>query len=476
MKKRTIIGIMFFFILFAFLANTWAGSDQDLEQIKKAIKEKGAKWEAKETSISRLSPDERKKLLGSFRPESPIMEVTESLSGVQLPDSFDWRDYNGYDWTTSIKNQTSCGNCWAYAACGILEAKVKIVLNEPGIHTTSMDLSEMFLTSCSGRGCDLGWDQTSTLNFIKSNGVPDQACFPSSYPPLPYCADTCDSKYLRTIYLQDWERRFLGTVDSNDINTIKDKMMNYGPVSVHLDVYSDFYNYGEGIYEHTYGDYEAGHAVSLVGWGVSGVDSFWIGKNSWGSDWGLDGWFKIRMARSGVGIDQDIWYITSVDSASIPRISVTSPVDGDKWMVETSHTLKWLSPYFSGDVKIEYSTDGGSNWDIITGSTLDDGSYSWMSIPDAPTSNGKIKMSDASDGIPWVLSEGAFYIITLGDVNADGGVGIADVVYLVNYIWRSGPEPYIMEAADVNCNWFVNEADVVFLVNYLFRSGPEPDC
>ncbi len=473
MKSKTIITMAISLILFAFLATTWAGTDQDLQEIRKAIKEKGAKWEAGDNWVFRLSKEERKNLMGDLPVKYLPAKIPQPLSGLSLPDSFDWRSYNGYNWTTSIKNQLTCGNCWAHASCGALETVVKITLNEPNLSNTSIDLSELYMTSCSGRGCELGWDQSSSLQFIKVNGVPDQVCFPGNLPPAP-CGDTCSNKYNRSIFIEDWYYYGSGvSVDSNDVNAIKDRIYNHGPVTVHFLVYEDFGGYQSGVYEHTWGDPEDWHAVSMVGW--NDVDSCWICKNSWGPDWGDDGWFRIRMIHAGVHIEEECWYMT-VDSASIPRITVTSPVDGDKWMMGTQHDIKWISPYFSGYVRIDYSTNGGSDWDNITESTLDDGSFNWVNIPDIPSSNCKLKISDASDGIPWVLSRGAFFIVTLGDVNADGGVGIADVVYLVNYVLRSGPEPYIMETGDVNCDWLVNMNDIVFLVNYILRSGPKPEC
>jgi len=72
-----------------------------------------------------------------------------------------------------------------------------------------------------------------------------------------------------------------------------------------------------------------------------------------------------------------------------------------------------------------------------------------------------------------------------GDANGDGEVGLADVVYEINYIFRGGPEPIPLEAGDVNCDGIDNSADVVYKINHLFRGGPPlcdpnddgvPDC
>jgi hypothetical protein len=63
-----------------------------------------------------------------------------------------------------------------------------------------------------------------------------------------------------------------------------------------------------------------------------------------------------------------------------------------------------------------------------------------------------------------------------GDANGDGAVDPADVVYLINYLFRSGSPPDPLEAGDANCDGVVDPADVVYLLNYLFRDGPAPSC
>lgn len=67
--------------------------------------------------------------------------------------------------------------------------------------------------------------------------------------------------------------------------------------------------------------------------------------------------------------------------------------------------------------------------------------------------------------------------VNRGDVNVPGGDGIinsADVVFLLNYLYKHGPEPCPMEAGDVTCDGVINSADVVFLLNYLYKGGPPP--
>lgn len=61
-----------------------------------------------------------------------------------------------------------------------------------------------------------------------------------------------------------------------------------------------------------------------------------------------------------------------------------------------------------------------------------------------------------------------------GDANGDSLVMVADVVFLINYLYRGGPEPCICEAADCNGNAVIDIGDLVFLINYLFRDGDSP--
>ncbi len=62
-----------------------------------------------------------------------------------------------------------------------------------------------------------------------------------------------------------------------------------------------------------------------------------------------------------------------------------------------------------------------------------------------------------------------------GDVNVNGTITSADIIYLVGYVFKSGPTPLPCEASgDVNCSENVTSADIIYLVNHVFRSGPLP--
>jgi len=439
----------------------------ELEEIQKAIKEKEAKWIAGETSVSRMTPEEKKRLLGDLPAEKPKDLVSAPLSGAVLPDTFDWRDYQGYNWMTSIKNQGSCGNCWAMAACGALEATTKITMNEPN---KPLDFSEMFLTWCTGRGCELGWDQSSTLNYIKNNGVPDDNCLTQWGTA---CSDSCPDRYIRSVFISSW-----GYDDFPDVETIKDRIMTYGPVTVHFEVFQDFDYYHSGVYKHVWGEYRGWHAVILVGWNQQ--DTCWIAKNSWGTDWGEagggqpGGWFRVRMMDNGVHIDEGDWYMIP-DTASVHELIVKSPNGGEAWVAEEWYSANWLSPYFAGNINIEYSTNGGTSWNSINPNAYNDGDESWL-LPDLVSKHCRIRVSDYVDGDPSDISNGDFIITKRGDVNKNGSIELADVISLANYVLKGAPVPNPIILADVNCDGLYNLSDVITLANYVLKGTSIAGC
>ena len=81
--------------------------------------------------------------------------------------------------------------------------------------------------------------------------------------------------------------------------------MSKGPISVTFDVYEDFMVYKSGVYQHKTGHLLGGHAVKMLGWGVENGTIFWLCANSWNSEWGSNGFFKILRGRNECGIEDD---------------------------------------------------------------------------------------------------------------------------------------------------------------------------
>lgn len=88
--------------------------------------------------------------------------------------------------------------------------------------------------------------------------------------------------------------------------------MTNGPVEGAFTVFEDFINYKSGVYQHVEGRLLGGHAIKILGWGVEGDTPYWLVANSWNSDWGDGGFFKIRRGTDECGIENQI-------TAGIPR-------------------------------------------------------------------------------------------------------------------------------------------------------------
>ena len=61
-----------------------------------------------------------------------------------------------------------------------------------------------------------------------------------------------------------------------------------------------------------------------------------------------------------------------------------------------------------------------------------------------------------------------------GDVTKDGTVDVNDVIYLLNYLYKSGPVPDPLRLGDLTEDCLVDVGDIIFLINYLYKSGPPP--
>jgi len=116
---------------------------------------------------------------------------------------------------------------------------------------------------------------------------------------------------------------------------------------------------------------------------------------------GTDGsWFDLGSA----GYEHDVAIrVRGVDAL----LNVTSPNGGEDWELESEQEISWQYMGLVLNVKIEYSTDGGISWMNIVSSTPNDGDYSWA-VPSTPSANCVLKVSDASDGIPWDMSNASF--------------------------------------------------------------------
>ena len=260
-----------------------AHADPDeLEAIRQAIHESGARWTAAETSISRLPPHLRPPT-NAQPPRAPaeVFTATPTWGAYSFADQdrFSWRD-NGGDFTTPPKSQGSCGACWAFATHGVIEAQYNIEARDP---RWNPDLSEQSMLSCSDGDCG-GWSSEEAVEYLLEWGTVTEECMPYEGDALLACFEVCDE------YEDPWT--ITGVVWC-DIATYSIKaLLEQGPLVAHMLTYDDLDYYEGGVYEHVWGEIGGGHVVNIVGW--DDADGAWIAKNSWGTDWGEDGYFRIK--------------------------------------------------------------------------------------------------------------------------------------------------------------------------------------
>lgn len=269
--------------------HTAAGqSDQlaaKLGTIQDAIRLRNARWSAGETPLSDLTPEEMAGYLGALDPpagaKSARPEVNADVNPLSLPAAFDWRNKDGGNFVTAVRNQSGCGSCWAFATTAALEAKALITLNRPG---ESFDLSEQTMVSCSGAGsCGGGYLNLAT-DYLESTGLPLEHCYPYESSNGD-CAAACPN------WRQSAYKMLPAASVPQTVADLKNAVVQFGPIPVAMRVYSDFQSYRGGIYSYASGGYLGGHAVLIVGY--DNAEGSFIAKNSWSDGWGEAGFFRI---------------------------------------------------------------------------------------------------------------------------------------------------------------------------------------
>ena len=277
---------------------------EKISRINARIKQKGLKWKAGQTSLSKMWFEEKRKLLGSGEVASlqgaeyyvgGVYEtkpgrgtvVRAAPSGSGVIEDFDWRDRHGanrpgspyYDgdpsgsgWITPVKDQGTCGSCWAFAAVGSIEALVNIYFNQQ----IDLDLSEQDLLSCSGAGDCVSGHVGDAFSYIRDYGVVDEACFPYSVQEGA-CENKCTTP--GEIIFADYDS--VAYMGGNDDDLIKERLIHGGPGAFLI--------------------FSWNHYVTLVGYGKDPADgrTVWYFKSSWGDQWGDGGYGSIKCGQNG---------------------------------------------------------------------------------------------------------------------------------------------------------------------------------
>ena len=195
---------------------------------------------------------------------------------------------------TPSKNQINGGNCWAFATIAALESAILKASGE------EIDLSEENMKNIAALYSTYGWNMETNQGGYDNMGLGYLVSWigPVFDSQDPYKGNTVLSPLLDAVmHVQNIE--FLKRTSVNDLNSIKKAIRDYGGVysSIYMMAY---YNPQAGAYVQCYrGNLPGDHAVELVGWddnfyipGAPGRGA-WIAKNSWGEDWGSNGYFYV---------------------------------------------------------------------------------------------------------------------------------------------------------------------------------------
>ena len=232
---------------------------------------------------------------------STVAEAVRTRARIPstYPPTFDWRNVSGKTFITPIRDQGNCGACVAFGCVAAVEAAVLIKNQSPD---QDFDLSEAHLFYChpnvpSNVSCESGWYPDAALTSLLNPGVVDESCYP--YTPGDQPCRVC----------QDWQNRVTKITRWQKLSShadMKSWISKRGPTVTCFSVYDDFFHYKSGVYHHVSGSLAGGHCVCCVGYDDNAQN--WICKNSWGTAWGENGFFRIQYGQ--VGIDSLMWAIS----------------------------------------------------------------------------------------------------------------------------------------------------------------------
>ncbi|KAJ3606993.1 hypothetical protein NHX12_026508 [Muraenolepis orangiensis] len=315
-------------LLLSALSVTWAKPRPPLlsPQMIDVINKSNTTWKAGQ-NFQNVDMSYVKGLCGTLLNGPRLPPLMHSFDGLRLPPSFDPRLQWPYcPSLQQIRDQGGCGSCWAFGAAEAISDRMCIqTKGKVSVEISAEDL----LTCCDGcgMGC-MGGYPSAAWSFWTEKGLvtgglygskvgcrpysiaPCQHHVNGSRPPCtegatPKCVKQCIDGY-PVPYLKDKNIGKQAYSVPSEPEQIMAELYKNGPVEAAFSVFEDFLLYKDGVYEHVTGDYLGGHAIKILGWGEENGAPYWLAANSWNTDWGDKGFFKIMRGNDECGIESEI--------------------------------------------------------------------------------------------------------------------------------------------------------------------------
>ncbi|XP_015233465.1 PREDICTED: cathepsin S-like [Cyprinodon variegatus] len=233
-----------------------------------------------------LSPEEILQFYTTLIPPTDLQREPSSFvgaTGSDVPDTVDWREKG---LVTSVKMQGACGSCWAFSAAGALEGQLAKKTGK------LRDISPQNLVDCSSKygnhGCNGGFMSRAFQYVIDNQGIDSEEAY-------PYAGRDQDCRYNAAFRAANCSR--YSFLPEGDEQALKEAIATIGPISVAIDAKRPrFAFYRSGVYDDPTCTQNINHAVLAVGYGTLNGQDYWLVKNSWGTNFGDQGY--IRMARN----------------------------------------------------------------------------------------------------------------------------------------------------------------------------------
>ncbi|XP_068798479.1 cathepsin O isoform X3 [Struthio camelus] len=239
--------------------------------------------------FSHLFPEEFKAIyLRSIPHKLPRYIKVPKGKEKPLPKKFDWRDKKVI---AEVRNQRTCGGCWAFSVVGGIESAYAI----KGNNLEELSVQQVIDCSYNNYGCS-GGSTISALSWLNQTKV--KLVRDSEYS---FKAQTGLCHYFHRSDFGVSIAGFAAYDFSGQEEEMIRMLVNRGPLAVTVDAVS-WQDYLGGIIQYHCSSGKANHAVLITGFDRTGSIPYWIVQNSWGRTWGIDGYVRVKIGSNVCGI------------------------------------------------------------------------------------------------------------------------------------------------------------------------------